>query len=59
MPGCISILKKTKNLTILSIVNGKAINKRDDQIFYFCKYEMLPIATGGFNGKIPELTIKD
>jgi hypothetical protein len=52
-------LKKTKNLTILSIVNGKAINKRDDQIFYFCKYEMLPIATGGFNGKIPELTIKD
>jgi len=27
---------------LLSILNGKAIDKRDEQFFYFCKIEMLP-----------------
>jgi len=35
---------------LLSILNGKAINKRDEQFFYFCKIEMLPPETYSFLG---------
>jgi len=58
LKGSRSILKRTKRVHLnfeenqkfnafvncqLLIVNGKAIDKRDEKFFYFGKIEMLPI----------------